>query len=346
MKQLTTLLIITLTALFAGAYNQDENTGMMWFREKAYEHALAPLQRAAKAGSLPALDALGQMYQNGWGVKADKTIMMNMYNKAILKNYAPAMYHLGCYYYKAGDQDKGLELANKASELGHTEASLELGNLYFHHYSDPEKALKYFNQALANGDNMALNGIAKYYIALEDYANAASTLNEARRKRVITNEMKMRLANIYYEGKGVAKDLDMVLELLTELEKDHYQSNISYNEVYEEANKVTAPVYPGGYEALYSFLRKNARKPTAAIPSALNGTATVEFTITPTGEVTGHDYVRRCFFKVDEEVLRLSKMLRGWTPATRGGKKCSTVARLSMSFYPAYKAEIKFVRVK
>ncbi len=345
MKQLTTLLIITLTALFAGAYNPDENTGMMWFREKAYEHALAPLQRAAKAGSLPALDALGQMYQNGWGVKADKTIMMNMYNKAILKNYAPAMYHLGLYYYKAGDESKGIELLEKASNYGSADASMALGEAYVN--SDLEKALKYFKHAEENGESTAHYRIAFCYYNMKDYSNAFDILNEARRRRAMTNDAKFMLAALYYDGQGVSKDLDKALELVTELKKDGYEPAIKcYDEIYEEANKVTAPVYPGGYEALYSFLRKNARKPTAAIPSALNGTATVEFTITPTGEVTGHDYVRRCFFKVDEEVLRLSKMLRGWTPSTRGGKKCSTVARLSMSFYPAYKAEIKFVRVK
>lgn len=345
MKQLTTLLIITLTALFAGAYNQDENTGLMWFREKSYAHALAPLQRAAKAGSLPALDALGQMYQNGWGVKADKTIMMNMYSKAILKDYAPAMYHLAIYYYNNDNVEKGLELVEKASALGLKEASMALGDLYSK--SDPEKAIKYYRHALDNGEDAALNGIAICYVHLDDYENVASTLNEAWRKRVISDNMKMGLARMYYAGLGVPKDLDKSLELLTELKKSGYEEDMEfYDEVREAANKITAPLYPGGGEALYSFLRKNARKPTAAIPSALNGTATVEFVITPTGEVTGHQYVRRCFFKVDEEVLRLAKMLRGWTPATRGGKKCSTVARLSMSFYPAYSAELKFVRVK
>lgn len=345
MKHITALLIFILGALSAEAYNPDESSGMIFFREKSYELALPKLQRAAKAGSLPALDALGQMYQHGWGVKADKTIMMNMYSKAAMQNYHPTLYNLGRYYIESGDKEKGLEMLAKASEYGSVIASMFLG--YDYTATDPAKAIKYFRHAEANGEESALNGIAMVYITGKDYENAFATLLEARKKRVLTDETKFMLASMYYTGQGTVKDLDKALELVTEAKENGYAPAVqAYDEVYTAANKVTLPLYPGGTAALYRFIRKNARTPHAAIQSALNGTATVEFTITPQGTVTGAHYVRRCNVRVDEEVMRIINMLSGWTPATKGGKKRSTVARLSMSFFPAYSSELKFVSIR
>lgn len=345
LQRLAALILISISLIPASAYNYDEEAGLRNFREKSYVAALPMLQRAAKAGSLPALDALGQMYEHGWGVKADKTIMMNMYNKAALHNYPPTLFHLANYYYENGQPDKGLEMMTNASDHASTEASMFLGNLYA--TSDQEKAIRYYKHAAENGEYAGINEIGRIYFAANDWTNSVNVLIEALKHKAISNDMKLSLASMIAQGQGTAKNLESALMLLTELHNDGYEpANALYTEVKAEANKITAPVYPGGADALYAFLRKNARKPHAAIPSALNGTATVEFIITPDGAVSNPQYVRRCNVRVDEEVMRLVRLLRGWKPATKGGKACSTVARLSMSFSPAYSAEIKFVKVK
>ena len=46
-----------------------------------------------------------------------------------------------------------------------------------------------------------------------------------------------------------------------------------------------------------------------------------------------------------EEVLRLVNLLKGWTPATKGGQPCNAVVQISMSIFPSFKASAQFVRV-
>ena len=111
------------------------------------------------------------------------------------------------------------------------------------------------------------------------------------------------------------------------------------------ARVVTAPKYPGGTNALYAFLRENMRKPQIAIETAGYGTTTVEFIVTRDGTVTGANYKRRCVERVDKEVLRLVNLLKGWTPATKGGQPCNAVVQISMSIFPSFKASAQFVRV-
>ena len=111
------------------------------------------------------------------------------------------------------------------------------------------------------------------------------------------------------------------------------------------ARVVTAPKYPGGTNALYAFLRENMHKPQIAIETAGYGITTVEFIVTRDGTVTGANYRRRCVERVDKEVLRLVNMLKGWTPATKGGQACDAVVQISMSIFPSFKASAQFVRV-
>jgi hypothetical protein len=111
------------------------------------------------------------------------------------------------------------------------------------------------------------------------------------------------------------------------------------------ARVVTAPKYPGGTKALYTFLQENMRKPQIAIETAGYGTTTIEFIVTSDGTVTGANYKRRCNERVDKEVMRLVNMLEGWIPATKGGQPCNAVVQVSMSIFPSFKASAQFVRV-
>lgn len=341
--------LVAIIAFILPGYSQsnsyDEETGLRLFKYESYSGALPYLQRAAKAGSLPALDALGQMYQKGLGVDKNTTNMMNMYSKAIARDYTPSMMNLAAYYANNGQMAKAIELCEKAAELGSLDACVFLSQYYF--VSETDKALGYYQKRVSLGDLKALNDIGDWYYTIEDYPKALQIFMEARDKKVLNNENKDKLAKIFAYGWGTEKSLDMAYALLNELKKDKapYDEEL-YASIDKEVNKIVAPKYPGGGEALYSFLRKNAKKPYIAIPSAGYGNVIVEFTITPTGKVTNAQYKKRVNVKVDEEVMRLVNMLGGWTPATKGGKNVSTVAQLSMTLFPSYSAEVKYFRVK
>lgn len=323
----------------------DEDSGLSLFKTRCYSDALPYLQRAAKSGSLQALDALGQMYQNGWGVERNTTNMMNMYSKAIARDYTPSMIHLAKYYSENNNVSKSVELCEKASDLGSLEACVFLYNYY--QVRDADKAIGCLKKIISLGDFKTLNELGKWYYGLKDYPNACLAFMEARDKRVLDNESKERLAEIFAYGLGTDKSLDMAYALLSELKDDKapYDEEL-YARIDEEVNRIVIPEYPGGTQALYSFLRKNAKKPNIAIPSAGNGNVIVEFTIDQRGNVTNAQYKKRVLTRVDEEVMRLVNLLGRWTPATKGGKPVSTVAQLSMSFFPAYNAQVKILRIK
>lgn len=347
-KKLFTSIIVLILTVFSGysqLSNYDEQNGLSLFNSKLYSDALPFLQRSAKAGSLPALDALGQMYQNGWGVEKNVTNMMNMYSKAVARNYTPSMINLAFYYANNSNVAKGIELLEKATDLGSLEACMYLYSYY--QVRDLDKAIEYCRKRISLGDQSALNDLGDWYYAMDDYGNARLNYMEARDKRVLNNDSKARLAEIYAYGRGVTKSLDLAYALLNELKKDKapYDETL-YAEIDKEVNKVVAPQYPGGGQALYAFLRKNVRKPSIAIPSAGYGNVVVEFTISPLGKVTNAQYKKRVNVRVDEEVMRLVNLLGGWTPATKGGKNVSTVAQLSMTLFPSYSAEVKYLRVK
>jgi len=107
-----------------------------------------------------------------------------------------------------------------------------------------------------------------------------------------------------------------------------------------------APQYPGGKEALFAFLEKNMKEPYIAIKSAGYGTTTVEFTLDGSGNITNPYFVRRCNVRVDDEVMRLVKLMGSWKPATKDGYPCSAVMQFSMSIFPSFRAGYKVIRYK
>ena len=67
--------------------------------EKDYAHALQYLQPAAEQGQSAAISALGEMYENGWGVTENIERAVQLYRQAIeIDQNAEACYHLGKLY--------------------------------------------------------------------------------------------------------------------------------------------------------------------------------------------------------------------------------------------------------
>lgn len=136
MKRTIVILLLLIAVLnvradYNTARNQyNEEVGLEYFERGNYDMALPMLQQAAKSGSLPALNALGQMYENGLGVTADKTIMMNMYTKAVAGGHVPAIINLASYYYKNGNTPKAIELWEKGVKLGDPFCMMKMGRCY------------------------------------------------------------------------------------------------------------------------------------------------------------------------------------------------------------------------
>lgn len=123
-------------------------------------------------------------------------------------------------------------------------------------------------------------------------------------------------------------------------------SNTQSEQTVKKEPVFEAPSYPGGSQKLQEYLKNNMQKPQIAIESAGYGTTTVEFTVTPSGEISNPNYTRRCNERVDKEVMRLVNNMASWKPATKDGVPCTATVQLSMSIFPSFKASYKITRIK
>ena len=200
--------------------SRDESVGLRLFEESSYSEALPYLQRAAKAGSLPALDCLGQMYGDGLGVEKSETIMLNMYNKAIQQNYVPAMLNLG-FHYLYDDNQKAFELWKKAADLGSGKGWGFVGRSYetgMIGEADVEKALAAYWKAVECGNPDVYN-IGKIYE------------NSGDKKKAYEAYMKAYEEAVLYEFA-----LEYLVNTLCDKETLYYSEN--YNENVVKAGEI------------------------------------------------------------------------------------------------------------
>ncbi len=103
-------------------------------------------------------------------------------------------------------------------------------------------------------------------------------------------------------------------------------SNILLPDVSESNNIVTEerifsfverqPSFPGGDSKLDEFLKKNFKLSTPAI----TGTVVVQFVVDKEGKISDPQIVKKLGSGVDEETIRVVKMLPSFTPAKQNGQ--------------------------
>ena len=89
-------------------------------------------------------------------------------------------------------------------------------------------------------------------------------------------------------------------------------------EVYHTADQL--PAFPGSSEAFQEFLSKELHYPEAALRQGLSGRVYVRFIITEAGHIQDAEVVKGLGGGLDEEALRLIRIMPWWTPARIGGQ--------------------------
>lgn len=130
--------------------------------------ALKLYQDAAGKGHAPAMNALGQMYQNGLGVPADPAKAVEWYQKAAEKKLAEAENNLGMMYLNGKGVARDLGEAFKHFEIAAGQGDgwglNNLGGMYEMGWgvaADRDKALDYYKQAAAKGIKAAGENIKR-----------------------------------------------------------------------------------------------------------------------------------------------------------------------------------------
>lgn len=95
--------------------------------------------------------------------------------------------------------------------------------------------------------------------------------------------------------------------------------------IQEEAEKVykeaeVMPEYPGGMEALFTFMGKNINYPETAEQDGLEGKVMVQFVIDPDGKVGQIEVVKSVRDDLDSEAVRVVSQMPDWTPGMQDGK--------------------------
>ena len=166
------LIVIGFVLIFKPVLSENYYIALDYFNKKQISKSIQLFQKVASDSNSTYQDKaifnLAVIYDNGYGVKADKTKALYYYNIASEMNNEFAMYNLG-WMYQVGenlnkDAVKAFELYSKSAEKGHPQATFNLANMYFSGEGttkDIQTAYKLFLQSKIRGIKES-----EYYINL------------------------------------------------------------------------------------------------------------------------------------------------------------------------------------
>jgi protein TonB len=92
------------------------------------------------------------------------------------------------------------------------------------------------------------------------------------------------------------------------------------------------PVFPGGDEALMKFINDNVQFPRSASEKGISGRVIIRFAVMAKGNVDQVSVLKGIDPELNEEAIRVVKMLPGWTPGRQGGKPVNVWYSVPISF--------------
>ena len=93
-----------------------------------------------------------------------------------------------------------------------------------------------------------------------------------------------------------------------------------------------SPEFPGGEEARLQFLRDNIVYPRIARDAGVEGRVIVGFVVEPDGRITNVKIIRGKVQSLDEEALRVTKMMPRWKPGKQRGKYVRVQLTMPITF--------------
>lgn len=92
------------------------------------------------------------------------------------------------------------------------------------------------------------------------------------------------------------------------------------------------PEFPGGPKELMKWLTQNLRYPQQALTRKQQGEVMVQFIINRDGTLTDFKVTKSAGTALDNEALRVMRMMPKWTPGEDHGKKCRTLFIIPVVF--------------
>lgn len=115
------------------------------------------------------------------------------------------------------------------------------------------------------------------------------------------------------------------------LSSDIIQDSIPKND--KKFREVDKPaVFPGGNEQLPIYLGKNIKYPETCREKGIQGIVLVEFLITQEGNIEDVKVIKSVDPLLDQEAIRVIKLMPKWTPAENKGEKVNMIYNLPIRF--------------
>ncbi|MBD5349498.1 MAG: energy transducer TonB [Bacteroides sp.] len=93
-----------------------------------------------------------------------------------------------------------------------------------------------------------------------------------------------------------------------------------------------APQYPGGLEALNSFVNNNIQYPVSLSETAVQGRVIVKFIVKKDGSIGDIKVIKTLIPELDEDATRVIRMLSGFTPAMINGEPVNAWFTLPITY--------------
>jgi len=92
------------------------------------------------------------------------------------------------------------------------------------------------------------------------------------------------------------------------------------------------PEFPGGLKSLMSFINNNIEYPAECKEKAIQGRVIVKFIIDESGKIICPYIINSIHPLLDEETLRIIKLMPDWEPAKNRGKHIKSCFALPVTF--------------
>lgn len=92
------------------------------------------------------------------------------------------------------------------------------------------------------------------------------------------------------------------------------------------------PQFPGGVEALKSYVTSTMKYPVIALENGIQGQVTVKFVVDKTGKVTNARIFSGVDPSLDKEALRIVNSMSEWTPGKQNGQSVDVAYEMPINF--------------
>lgn len=92
------------------------------------------------------------------------------------------------------------------------------------------------------------------------------------------------------------------------------------------------PEFPGGEEAMISFISSKMKYPKKAKKNGIEGKVIIHFMIKADGDVVALSAVQKVSPEIDKEAIRIVNKMPNWKPAEYQGKPVTILMNLPLNF--------------